>query len=91
MRNRLEKLLNYANNEIDRVLPDHGNIDVDVYKDGKNHFMAKIKVKIDNKIFVARKDGRDMYECFHKALKAFKAKLAKNKINHKINRDLSFD
>jgi ribosome-associated translation inhibitor RaiA len=90
MRNRLEKLLNYAYEEIDRVAPDHGEIDVDVYEDGRNHFMAKIKVKINNKIFVARKDGRDMYECFHKALKAFKAKIAKNKSNHKINRDLIF-
>ncbi len=90
MRNRLEKLLNYAYNEIDRVAPDHAEVDVDVYEDAINHFMAKIKVKINNKIYIAKKDGRDMYECFHKALKAFKAKVAKNKIDHRINRDIIF-
>ncbi len=91
MRNRLQKLLEYGHEEIDRIAPFHEDAEVKVIEDGKNHFMAKIKVKVNNKVFFAKKDGKDMYDSFHKAIRALKAKLAKNKVNHRIDRKVIYN
>ena len=91
MRNRMQKLLAYGYEEIDRVAPFHEDVEVKVIEDGKNHFMARVKVKVNHKVYFAKKEGRDMYESFHKALKALKAKLAKNKVNHRVHRKLAYE
>lgn len=91
MRNRLQKLLDYGYDELDRIAPFHEDVEVKVIEDGKKHFMARLKVKVNNKIYFAKKEGNDMYESFHKALRAMKAKLAKNKVNHRVNRKMAYD
>ncbi len=91
MRNRLQKLLDYGYEEIDRIAPYHEDVEVKVIEDGRDHFMARLKVRVNNKVFFAKKEGRDMYESFHKALKALKAKLAKNKVNHRVDRKMAYE
>ena len=91
MRNRLQKLLDYGYDELDRIAPFHEDVEVKVIEDGKKHFMARLKVKVNNKIYFAKKEGNDMYESFHKALRAMKANLAKNKVNHRVNRKMAYD
>lgn len=91
MRNRLQRLLDYGYEEIDRIAPFHEEVEVKVVEDGKNHFMARMKVKVNNKVYFVKKEGLDMYEGFHKALRAMKAKLAKNKVNHRVKRKMAYD
>ena len=88
---KLNRLMNYGLEEIERVVPYNENVELDVVEDGKEHFFAFIKVKVNHKVYIAKKEGKNMYECFHEALRALKAQLAKNKVNHRVDRHMAFE
>jgi ribosome-associated translation inhibitor RaiA len=91
MRNvKLDRMINYGVEEIERVAPFNSMVELDVKEVARGHFFAFIKVKVNHKLYIARKEGKDMYEGFHKALKALKAQLAKNKVNHRVERKLKY-
>jgi ribosome-associated translation inhibitor RaiA len=91
MRNRFKKMVDYGLSEISRIAPFNSDVELDVKEDAKGHFYSFIKVKVNRKIFIAKKEGNNMYESFHKALKALKVQLAKNKINHRVHRSLRYE
>lgn len=88
--NKANRLLEYGIAEIERIAPFGESVELDFKEDSKGHFFSFIKVKVNHKLYVARKEGRDMYDSFHKALRALKAQLAKNKVNHRVSRKLAF-
>lgn len=88
--NKANRMIEYGVHEIERIVPYSEEIELDVKEDGKGHFYSLIKVKVNHKLFIARKEGKDMYESFHKAMRALKAQLAKNKVNHRVERRLQF-
>jgi ribosome-associated translation inhibitor RaiA len=88
--NKAKRLLDYGIAEIERVAPFGESVELDFKEDAKGHFLSFIKVKVNHKLYIAKKEGRDVYESFHKALKALKSQLAKNKVNHRVNRKLAY-
>jgi ribosome-associated translation inhibitor RaiA len=88
--NKEKRLLDYGIAEIERVAPFGESVELDFKEDAKGHVFSFIKVKVNHRLYVAKKEGRDMYESFHKALRALKAQLAKNKVNHRVNRKLAY-
>jgi len=85
-----ERLIRFGVDEIERVAPFSSEVELDVKEDSKGHFFSFIKVKVNHKLYVAKKEGKNMYDSFHKALRALKAQLAKNKVNHRVRRELNF-
>ncbi len=89
-RNQQERMIRFGVDEIERVAPFSSEVELDVKEDAKGHFFSFIKVKVNHKLYVAKKEGKNMYDSFHKALRALKAQLAKNKVNHRVQRNLQF-
>lgn len=89
--NKANRMIEYGVQEIERIVPYSEEIELDVKENGKGHFYSLIKVKVNHKFYIAKKEGKDMYESFHKAMRALKAQLAKNKINHRVERNLHFN
>lgn len=77
-KDKANRLVNFAMNELQRIAPANAKIKVDV-REHDGHFVAQLKIFANHKVFFAKKVGDDMYDCFHKAMKAMKAQLVKEK------------
>jgi ribosome-associated translation inhibitor RaiA len=88
-KDKANRLVNFAINELQRIAPANAEIKVDV-KERDGHFVAQLKVHANHKIFFAKKIGDDMYDSFHKAMKAMKAQLIKEKKILKAHDPLKF-
>lgn len=78
-RDRVNRLVNFAMNELMRIAPANAEVKVDVRENPDGHCYAQLKVLANHKVFFAKKEGDSMYECFHKAMKAMKAQLLREK------------
>lgn len=89
--NKANEMMDYGYDELEKIAPKNSVIELDVKEDPQGHFSSLVKIKANNKFFIVKKEADSMYESFHKAIRALKAQLAKNKINHRVFRKLKFD
>lgn len=89
-RDKANRLVNFGLNELQRIAPANAEVKVDVRENADGHYMAELKVLANHKVFFAKKEGESMYECFHKAMKALKAQLLKEKKNLKLHAPLKY-
>ena len=76
------RMVDFGVHEIERVAPENSQIELDVREDSSGEFYAQIKVKAKSKVYFVKKHSKSMYDSFHKAMRALKAQLAKNKDHH---------
>lgn len=89
-REKARRLMDFALNELARIAPANAEVKVDVREKENGHYLAQLKVMANHKVFFAKKEGDSMYECFHKAMKAMKAQLVKEKKNLKVHEPLKY-
>jgi hypothetical protein len=70
---KLNRLLDYGSHEIEKI---------DVKEDPVGHFSTHIKLITKYKTYFAKKDDDFLYRSFSKAIKAIKAQIGKNRIDH---------
>lgn len=79
------RMVDYGMSELEKIAPNDAKIELDVREDSSGEFYAQIQVKVKNKVYFVKKHSRSMYDSFHKAMRALRAQLAKNKVhNHHI-------
>lgn len=83
---KAQRLVDFGMEEIERIAPANSQIEVDVKEDSSGHFWSLLKVRVNHKEFFVKKEGNSMYESFHKAMRALKSQLSKNKNFHRIHR-----
>lgn len=89
-KDKANRLVNFALNELHRVAPANAEVKVDVKENANGRYLAQLKVLANHKVFFAKKEGESMYDCFHKAMKAVKAQLLKEKKSLKAHEPLKY-
>lgn len=89
-KDKANRLVNFALNELQRIAPANAEVKVDVRENANGRYFAQLKVLANHKVFFAKKEGESMYDCFHKAMKAVKAQLVKEKKNLKAHEPLKY-
>lgn len=89
-KDKANRLVNFALNELQRIAPANAEVKVDVREDANGRYFAQLKVLANHKVFFAKKEGESMYDSFHKAMKAVKAQLLKEKKNLKAHEPLKY-
>jgi ribosome-associated translation inhibitor RaiA len=75
-------LLEEAREEMRKIAPRHSEIEVDVQENKHGVFSTHIRLITKQKIYFAKKDDLFLYKSFHKAVRAIKAQVRKNKVGH---------
>jgi ribosome-associated translation inhibitor RaiA len=89
-RDRVNRLANFALNELQRIAPANAEVKVEVRENPDGHCFAQLKVLANHKVFFAKKEGDSLYESFHKAMKAIKAQLIREKKNFRMHEPLKY-
>ena len=79
---KLNRLLDYGSQEIEKIAPRNSQIEIDVKEDPVGHFSTHIKLITKYKTFFAKKDDAFLYRSFSKAIKAIKSQIDKKRIDH---------
>lgn len=87
---KVNRLVNFGIGEIEKIAPDNAQIEVDVKEGPVGHFKAMLVVKANRKVFFAKKEGDSIYESFHKAMRALKSQLSKEKKFHRVHQAIKY-
>jgi hypothetical protein len=68
--------------EIEKLAPKNSGIDVDVEKNRKGIFCTHIRLITKKKIYFAKKEDSFLNKSLYKAIRAIKAQVQKNKVDH---------
>ena len=83
MKNLNEKItVEAAIEEIQKIAPKHSEVSVDMEKSKKGIFCTNIKLVTKKKVYFAKKEDNLLNKSFYKAMRAIKAQVKKNKVNH---------
>lgn len=83
MKNLAEKeMLAEAVQEIEKVAPRHSEIDIEVEENRRGIFCTHIRLITKQRVYFAKKEDSFLNKSFYKAMRAIKAQVKKNKVDH---------
>jgi hypothetical protein len=81
---RNANLFQEVKDELARFAPLRSRIEFDFKEDPKGHFYSLIRLKSPGRIFFVKKEGETLLQSLHRAVRAIKIQLAKNKNNRRF-------
>lgn len=83
MKNLNDKvMLAEAVQEIEKIAPRNSQVEIEVEENRKGIFCTHIKLVTKNHIYFAKKEDSFLNKSFYKAMRAIKAQVKKNKVEH---------
>ena len=83
MKNLREKeMMEEAVHEIEKIAPRHAEVEIEVQENPRGCFSTHIKLITKQKIYFAKKEDSFLNRSFYKAMRAIKAQVKKNKMDH---------
>jgi len=83
MKNLAEKvMLAEAVQEIEKIAPRHSEVDIDIEENRRGIFCTHIRLITKQKTYFAKKEDSFLNKSFYKAIRAIKAQVKKNKVDH---------
>ena len=77
-----KEMLVEAVQEIEKIAPRHSEVEIDVEKNRRGIFCTHIRLITKQKIYFAKKEDSFLNKSFYKAMRAIKAQIKKNKVEH---------